>query len=232
MLRQPITYKDWDGKTQTRTFHFNISAAEMAEMEIMHDTGSYKEYLEGIVKRNNRGEIFQTFKDLLRFSVGRRVGDDFEKSETATRSFMLTGAYDEFLMEIMTDTNKAIAFFNGVFPRPEQVQATLEKYRPATEVPIAPPPPGVVSEAQAKYEAELGVKKLSPEATRRLSEEIFGTSAVGSVVPAELEFRPALMPDNRTFEDYTRDEIMAMSETEQKAMMDRTAARFSSTERL
>ncbi len=196
MIKKTIEYVDWDGKPQIGVFYFNISAAEMVELEMTHETGSFKQHLEGILKSDNKKQIFQTFKELLRDSVGRRDGDNFLKSEQISQNFMNSGAYDTFLLQLFGDTNLAVEFFNGVFPKNAQLEEQLRKAvvvdLPKENVPAFKPNPATVG--------PLG-------------------QALDEIKPARV-----ITDDGRTFAQYSAAELAAMQPDELKAMIARTKA--------
>lgn len=117
MLKKPITFKDLDGNEITEDFYFNLSKAEIAELELSHE-GGLSEYLMKLSEKKNGGEIIETFKDIIRKSVGRRSEDGrrFEKNEDITNDFMQTDAYSELFVELVTDSGAALIFIKGIVP--------------------------------------------------------------------------------------------------------------------
>lgn len=205
MLKKEIEYVDWDGKPQKRLFHFNLSVAEMTELEMLHDTGSYREHLQAVMERNNKKEIWNEFKELLTLSVGRREGENFIKSDEISRSFMASGAYDEFLLELLTDTQKAVLFFNEIFPKQDELKTRLAKYGKTFEVELP-------SESQNPTLVEAfsspGVVPIVKE-TKTIDVSPLGIKADA---------------DTRTFKDYTQEELLSMSSADYVAMVARTKA--------
>lgn len=118
MLKRTITYEDYDGNTHTEDFYFNLSKAELIEIEAS-TPGGVAAKLEKISKDNNGAEIIKTFKDIILKSYGVKSEDGkrFIKSEEISRAFEETEAYSELFYELALDADKAAAFVNGIMPR-------------------------------------------------------------------------------------------------------------------
>lgn len=118
MLAKQITYTDYDGVTRTETFYFNLSKAEIAEMQLTHP-GGYAEYLERIIEAKDQAELVKTFKVLVLNSYGVKSEDGkrFRKSEELSKEFEESEAYSELFMELLSDTDAASNFVNGIMPK-------------------------------------------------------------------------------------------------------------------
>lgn len=118
MLKKTITYEDYDGNTRTEDFYFNLSKAELIEIEAS-TPGGVAAKLEKISKDNNGSEIIKTFKDIILKSYGVKSEDGkrFIKSEEISKAFEETEAYSELFYELALDADKAAAFVNGIMPR-------------------------------------------------------------------------------------------------------------------
>ena len=66
MLKKTVTYTDYNGVERTEDFYFNLSKAEVTEMELSVD-GGLAQMLENIVnsKDNKEIEIDQNFNDVI-----------------------------------------------------------------------------------------------------------------------------------------------------------------------
>ena len=74
MLKKEITYTDYNGQERTEDFYFNLSKAELIEMQASVD-GGLDEHLIKLVKNNNQPEIFKFFKDLVLKAYGEKSDD-------------------------------------------------------------------------------------------------------------------------------------------------------------
>ena len=88
MLKKSITYVDYNGTERTETFHFNLSKAELMEME-MGTTGGLAEMINKIVQTQDAPAIIKVFKDLILKAYGERSADGkrFEKKNGALVQF-------------------------------------------------------------------------------------------------------------------------------------------------
>lgn len=118
MLKKTITYEDYDGNTRTEDFYFNLSKAELIEIEASVP-GGVAAKLEKISKDKNGTEIIKTFKDIILKSYGVKSEDGkrFIKSEEISKAFEETEAYSELFYELAIDADKAAAFINGIMPK-------------------------------------------------------------------------------------------------------------------
>lgn len=117
MLKKEITYTDYNGTERTETFLFNLTTAELTEME-MSTSGGYGKMLQDIIDAKDTPTIIKIFKDLIVKSYGEKSPDGkrFIKSEELSESFTQTEAYSKLFMELATDDGAATQFVNGVLP--------------------------------------------------------------------------------------------------------------------
>lgn len=117
MLKKTITYTDFNGNQRTDDFYFNLTKAELAEMQTL-ENGGFDTYLLGLAKSNNVKEIMSILKDVILKSYGQKSDDGrrFSKSEEISRSFLETEAYSELFIEIASNEEKATEFILGILP--------------------------------------------------------------------------------------------------------------------
>lgn len=122
MLKKTITYTDYNGIERTEDFYFNISKAEVAEMEL-GTAGGYVEMLKRIVAAQDSPSLVKIFKEFLLKAYGVKSDDGkrFIKSDELSTAFSQTEAYVNLYMELATDADAASVFMNGVFPTPNAV---------------------------------------------------------------------------------------------------------------
>lgn len=120
MLKKTITYTDYDGNERTEDFYFNLTKAEVAEMEMSY-TGGMEKMLRKIVAEKDSKRIVEIFKDLILRSYGEKSADGkrFIKNQELRDAFAQTEAYSELFMELATDAEAAAAFVNGILPKIE-----------------------------------------------------------------------------------------------------------------
>lgn len=117
MIKKTLTFEDFEGNSKTQDFYFNLSKIELLELE-MEFQGGLQSYLTAIVEAQNGKVIMKTFRKIIEMSIGRKSedGQGFVKSEEIKQSFMNSDAYSELLTSIVTDSNSAAAFVNGLMP--------------------------------------------------------------------------------------------------------------------
>ena len=123
MLKKTITYTDYNGSERTEDFYFNLSKAEVMEME-MSTTGGLTEMIYKIVAEQNAPAIIKIFKDLVLKAHGEKSADGkrFIKSDELSTAFSQTEAYSILFMELATDANAASVFVNGIIPNEKTIK--------------------------------------------------------------------------------------------------------------
>ncbi len=117
MLKKTVTYVDYNGVERTEDFYFNLSKAEVTEMELSVE-GGFSKMLEEIVKSNDNARILELFKEMVLKAYGEKSADGrrFIKSKELSEAFSQTEAYSEIFMELALDEKAAAAFVNGIMP--------------------------------------------------------------------------------------------------------------------
>lgn len=118
MLKKTITYEDYNGTTRTEDFYFNLSKAEIAEME-MSTTGGIENMINKIVAAQDGKKIIDLFKQLIIMSYGEKSDDGkrFIKTQEVQDAFTQSEAYSVLFMELATDADAATKFINGIVPK-------------------------------------------------------------------------------------------------------------------
>jgi hypothetical protein len=126
MIKKTITYTDYNGTERTEDFYFNLSKAEVMEME-MSTSGGLAEMITRIVAAQDQPAIIKIFKDLILKAYGEKSPDGkrFIKSEELSTAFAQTEAYSQIFMELATDADAASNFVNGIVPADMAKQAKL-----------------------------------------------------------------------------------------------------------
>lgn len=117
MLKKTITYEDFDGEKKTGDFFFHLSKAELVELEMSH-RGGLSVALERIIESEDNKEIISEFKNIILTAYGKRSDDGkrFIKNQELRDEFASTEAYSALFMELVTDTDAATQFVNGIMP--------------------------------------------------------------------------------------------------------------------
>ena len=120
MLKKTITYVDYNGTERKEDFYFNLSKAEIMEME-MGTTGGMVEMINRIVAAQDAPAIIDVFKKMILRAYGEKSADGkrFIKSKEISEAFSQTEAYSQLFMELATDADAASKFVNGIVPAAE-----------------------------------------------------------------------------------------------------------------
>lgn len=117
MLKKTITYTDYNGVERTEDFYFNLTKAEIMEMELS-TTGGLAEMIKKIVAAQDTPTIIKIFKSLILKAYGEKSADGkrFIKSDELSEAFAQTEAYSILFMELATDADAGSKFVNGIVP--------------------------------------------------------------------------------------------------------------------
>ena len=117
MLKKTIKYFDYNDEPREEDFYFNLSKAELAEMELS-TTGGLSETIKRISSTQDTPQLVKMFKELILKSYGEKSPDGkrFIKSDELSTAFSQTEAYTELFMELATNAESAAAFVRGIVP--------------------------------------------------------------------------------------------------------------------
>jgi hypothetical protein len=118
VLKKTITYEDFNGETVSEDFFFHLSKAELVEMELSHE-GGLSAALQRIISAEDGKGIVTEFKNIILSAYGKRSDDGkrFIKNQALREEFESTEAYSALFIELVTDTDAAVSFVNGVIPQ-------------------------------------------------------------------------------------------------------------------
>lgn len=115
MFKKVIKYEDFNGVQREETHYFNLSKAELMEMELSTEAG-VEEMIRMLIATRDNAKIVQVYKDLILKSYGIKSEDGtrFIKSKELRDAFEQSNAYSEFFIELMSNSEAQAAFINGV----------------------------------------------------------------------------------------------------------------------
>lgn len=131
MFKITEKYTDYNGVERTEDLYFNLTKAEIMEME-MSTTGGLAEMITKIVAAQDAPSIIKIFKDLILKAYGEKSADGkrFIKSQEISTAFSQTEAYSNLFMRLATDADYASKFVNGIIP------ADINADKPAFAPPV------------------------------------------------------------------------------------------------
>lgn len=122
MLTKTIKYTDYNGVEREEKFLFNLSKAELMEMEL-GTTGGLAETIQNVVEAQDTPSIIKIFKDLILKAYGEKSADGKrfikidENGKPLSIAFSQTEAYSELFMELSSDATAAANFIKGIIPQ-------------------------------------------------------------------------------------------------------------------
>lgn len=118
MFAKTVTYTDYNNVERTETFYFNLTKAEVLEMEL-GTTGGLSAMIQGVIDAKDTPQLIKIFKDLVLKAYGEKSADGrrFIKNAQISEDFSQTEAYSEIFMELATNDKAASAFVEGITPK-------------------------------------------------------------------------------------------------------------------
>jgi len=121
MIVRNFKYKDLSGLEREEEGYFNLSEAEILELQTTHE-GGFVEELQRVIKMQDQAAIARLLKKFILDSYGERSADgrfffkEDEEGHPLSRKFKSSPAYDQLYVELMTNDEKAAEFINGIIP--------------------------------------------------------------------------------------------------------------------
>lgn len=127
MYTKRMTYKDYNGVERTEDFRFNLTKAELVEMEMTAE-GGLEVMVQGIIDAQDKAELVKIFKKLILGSYGVKSPDGkrFIKSQELRDEFSQTEAYSDLFMLLSSNDEEAAKFINGIIPE-EMPKVEIDK---------------------------------------------------------------------------------------------------------
>jgi hypothetical protein len=148
MFKKTIEFENFNGETVRKDFYFHLSKMEL--MRLAAD-GSMEKRIRKIMESEDKVEIIREFEGLIRLAYGVRGedGESFTKDEVAQATLFNSPAYDELLVELMTEPTAATEFFGNLLPE-KQRQLLIEQMGKAT----VPDPFATPEDTRPAYQRE------------------------------------------------------------------------------
>ena len=120
MLKKTVTYEDPfnPGKEISEDLYFNLTKAELVEMEMRVGGDGLKAHLENIAAAQNGQQIMDEMKGIILKAYGKRTENGkFIKNDQLREEFESSEAYSTLFMEMVTEADAAVEFVNGIMPK-------------------------------------------------------------------------------------------------------------------
>ena len=127
MLKRTFKFVDYNGNPRTEDHYFNLTQAEVTELELSVD-GGLTAMINRVVQAQNGRQIIDTMKDIILKSYGVKSPDGrrFIKNQEVRDAFVQTEAYSQLFMELATNAKAASDFVAGIIPAKEDVASDAE----------------------------------------------------------------------------------------------------------
>ena len=114
MVSKTITYVDYNGVEKTGTYWFNMSRADLLDLEA--DTeGGWEATLRKLIAEQNGRKAYKFFEKFVKDSYGVKTPDGgFDKDPQHLKAFRNTEAYSELIWGFVEHPDEAAEFINGI----------------------------------------------------------------------------------------------------------------------
>ena len=180
MLKKTITYKDFNDEEVTEDHYFHLSKAELVELEMSHKDG-LSEALQKIIAAEDGKAIIKEFKGIILGSYGKRSPDGkrFVKTQELRDEFESSEAYSTLFMELVTNTDAAIEFINGIVPQGLQEDAAkITQLRPVPTEDASGQQVIDLTSGEPRVVTPAEVQAMSPEEIKALGEDLTAGVAI------------------------------------------------------
>lgn len=118
MWKFTAEYEDWNGNPRKRELLFNMTVTEMMSLQ-NSVKGGIETYYERILNEQDNVSLYKRFEDLVRLAYGVKSddGERFIKNDEVYNNLKESAAYDVFMQYLMTTSDGAAKFINGIMPQ-------------------------------------------------------------------------------------------------------------------
>lgn len=140
MLKEVVSYTDYNDAPQQETLYFNLTRTEMMDMlDLQPRLEAWRASTSGPQRDMTSEEIkelLEIVKFLIEKSYGIRSADgkQFQKSPEIFAAFQQTAVYDEFTFNLFQFPERAISFMIGILPKGIDTPELREAVKDAEDV--------------------------------------------------------------------------------------------------
>ena len=127
MLKQSVSYTDYDGNQATLICYFHLNKFEWLELET-YTKGGLIQNLESALETNNAKKTIDLLKKIILRAYGEKNPETgvFEKDDDRAIRFSKTEAFSELFYDLAYDETKSREFFLGLIPPEVRAKAQEE----------------------------------------------------------------------------------------------------------
>lgn len=126
MFSREFEYTGYDGQPKKDTYWFNLTEAELYEIDLSSIRGFTGEMTK-LLKEERTKEIVDSFKAVILGAVGNVSADGrkFIKNEEIKEDFYRSKAYSQLFVELVSSGEKLAAFLKAAIP--EEIRQKMEE---------------------------------------------------------------------------------------------------------
>lgn len=113
MLKQQVTYEDFDGNTQTETLYFNLNRMELISFQKRYGSENMENYINKLIEEKQIEPMYDLLNDfvLTAYGVKSEDGKRFIKNDEIREEFKQSLAYEALIEDFHDDSRKVLENF-------------------------------------------------------------------------------------------------------------------------
>ena len=117
MVKREIEFEDYEGEKVKEPFYFNLTKAEIQELEF-EMPGGFEGMMNKLKKNPSNSDIVNAFKTILGKAYGEKLPNGkIYKNKENTEAFFASDAYSELFFWMLNNGDEAMKFIEGMLPR-------------------------------------------------------------------------------------------------------------------
>lgn len=136
MIKQTLTWKDFNQVEHTKDFWFHLTKLEVAQLQL--ELEKWHARLQMAAQKMDFSALVSTYREIIELAAGVRSEDgaDFIKTPEAKKSIMDSPAIDELLWKFITTPSAGVEFLEALMPKEVQdkFRAEVEKNSELAEI--------------------------------------------------------------------------------------------------
>ena len=117
MVKETITYEDFDGSMKTTDLYFHLTEAEITLLNIKNNN-RFNNINKDSVSSIPVADQVELFEKIIEKAYGQKLADGtFVKDDTARKAFLCSPAYSAFLMKFISGEIDAQKFILSCFSK-------------------------------------------------------------------------------------------------------------------
>lgn len=113
MLKQQVTYEDFDGNTQRETLYFNLNRMELISFQKRYGSENMENYINKLIEEKQIEPMYDLLNDFVLTAYGVRSEDGkrFIKNDEIREEFKQSLAYEALIEDFHDDSRKVLENF-------------------------------------------------------------------------------------------------------------------------